>query len=152
MRDINLLQLALGLTPPWTVTRSDFDPRRSGSTSRSTSRPAAVSLSQLRRCRLPRLRHRADELAPPELLPAPGLPQRPRAARPLRQVRHQEGPRSLGAPDSGFTLLFEALLMTMVSAMPVKTVARMVGGTTRLWRVLHHYVDQARAPDRRPWR
>ena len=25
MRDTNLLQLALGLTPPWTVTRSDFD-------------------------------------------------------------------------------------------------------------------------------
>lgn len=26
MRDTNLLQLALGLTPPWTVTGSDFDP------------------------------------------------------------------------------------------------------------------------------
>ena len=49
-------------------------------------------------------------------------------------------------PDSGFTLLFEALLRTMVSAMPVKTVARMVGEhDTRLWRVLHHYVDEARA-------
>jgi hypothetical protein len=49
-------------------------------------------------------------------------------------------------PDSGFTLLFEALLMTMVSAMPVRTVAKMVGEhDTRLWRVLHHYVDQARA-------
>ena len=52
----------------------------------------------------------------------------------------------MGRPDSGFTLLFEALLMTMVSAMPVRTVARMVGEhDTRLWRVLHHYVDQARA-------
>jgi hypothetical protein len=26
MRDTVLLQLALGLTPPWTVRRSDFDP------------------------------------------------------------------------------------------------------------------------------
>jgi transposase len=26
MRDTALLQLALGLTPPWTVNRSDFDP------------------------------------------------------------------------------------------------------------------------------
>ena len=26
MRDTNLLQLALGLTPPWTVTGSEFDP------------------------------------------------------------------------------------------------------------------------------
>jgi transposase len=49
-------------------------------------------------------------------------------------------------PDSGFTLLFEALLMTMLSAMPVNSVAKMVGEhDTRLWRVLHHYVDQARA-------
>ena len=39
--------------------------------------------------------------------------------------------------------LFEALLLTMVSAMPVKTVARMRGEhDTRLWRVLHHDVDQ----------
>jgi hypothetical protein len=40
-------------------------------------------------------------------------------------------------PDSGFTLLFEAMVMTMVSAMPVKAVARMVGEhDTRLWRVV----------------
>jgi hypothetical protein len=44
-------------------------------------------------------------------------------------------------PDSGFTLLFEAMVMTMVSAMPVKAVARIVGEhDTRLWRVVHHYV------------
>jgi transposase len=49
-------------------------------------------------------------------------------------------------PDSGFTLLFEALLMTMVAAMPVAAVARIVGEhDTRLWRVVHPYVDQARA-------
>ncbi len=36
--------------------------------------------------------------------------------------------------------------MTLVSAMPLKTVARMVGEhDTRLRRVLHHYVNQARA-------
>nr|MDA8248996.1 ISL3 family transposase [Rhodospirillales bacterium] len=40
----------------------------------------------------------------------------------------------------------EALIMTLVSAMPVNTVARMVDEhDTRLWRVLHHYVDRARA-------
>jgi len=49
-------------------------------------------------------------------------------------------------PDSGFTLLFEALIMSLVSAMPVNTVARLVGEhDTRLWRVVHHYVDRARA-------
>ena len=36
--------------------------------------------------------------------------------------------------------------MAMVSAMPVQAVARMVGEhDIRLWRVVHHYVDEARA-------
>jgi len=49
-------------------------------------------------------------------------------------------------PDSGFTLLFEALLMALVSEMPVNAVARLVGEhDTRLWRVIHHYVERARA-------
>src|SRR5208283_5268179 len=39
-------------------------------------------------------------------------------------------------PDSGFTLLFEAMVMAMVPAMPVKAVARIVGEhDTKLWRV-----------------
>jgi len=47
-------------------------------------------------------------------------------------------------PGSGFTLLFEALLMTMVPHMPVAAAARLLGEhDTRLWRVIHHYVDQA---------
>jgi transposase len=47
--------------------------------------------------------------------------------------------------DSGFTLLFEALVMAMVQAMPVAVVARMVDEwDTRLWRVIHHYVAAAR--------
>jgi transposase len=46
---------------------------------------------------------------------------------------------------SGFTLLFEALVMAMVREMPVLTVARMVGETDqRLWRVIDHYVAKAR--------
>ena len=49
-------------------------------------------------------------------------------------------------PDSGFTLLLEALLMSLVSAMPVNAVARLAGEQdTRLWRVIHHYVERARA-------
>jgi Helix-turn-helix domain of transposase family ISL3 len=49
-------------------------------------------------------------------------------------------------PGSGFTLRFEALVMTMVTAMPVTAVARIVGEhNTRLWRVIHHYVDEARS-------
>lgn len=47
---------------------------------------------------------------------------------------------------SRFTLLFEALIMTLVREMPVLTVARLVGETdTLLWRVIDHYVPEARA-------
>ena len=47
---------------------------------------------------------------------------------------------------SHFTLLFEALIMTLVREMPVLTVARLIGETdTLLWRVIDHYVPEARA-------
>ena len=48
-------------------------------------------------------------------------------------------------PASGFTLLFETFLMTLVQGMPVNTVASLVGETDkRLWRMLNHYVKKAR--------
>jgi hypothetical protein len=49
-------------------------------------------------------------------------------------------------PGSGFTQLFEALVVTLCAQMPVQAVARHLGvGDDALWRVLHHYVDAARA-------
>jgi len=46
---------------------------------------------------------------------------------------------------SGFTLLFEALIMMMAKAMPVKSMANIVKEhDTRLWRVLTHYVHESR--------
>ena len=48
-------------------------------------------------------------------------------------------------PGSGFTLLFEAMIMILAKAMPVKTIAEFVHEhDTRLWRILHHYVGEAR--------
>ena len=48
-------------------------------------------------------------------------------------------------PGSGFTLLFEALIMALVREMPVAAVAKLIGEhDTRLWRIIHHYVDEAR--------
>jgi transposase len=147
MRDTSLLQQALGLTPPWTVSRADFDPTA----------------------------HRLDiqiDFAPGSRFacPACGVAGCPaydterKTWRHLNFFQHQayltaRVPRircdvcgiktatvPWARPDSGFTLLFEALVMTMVSAMPVAAVARIVGEyDTRLWRVVHHYVDQARA-------
>lgn len=47
---------------------------------------------------------------------------------------------------TGFTLLFEALVMTLVREMPVKVAASLLGEhDTRLWRVVDHYVQSARA-------
>jgi len=46
-------------------------------------------------------------------------------------------------PRSGFTLLFEALVMAMVREMPVAALAGLVGETDmRIWRIVHHYVDR----------
>lgn len=46
---------------------------------------------------------------------------------------------------SGFTLLFEALVMALVREMPVKATAALLGEhDTRIWRVVDHYVQRAR--------
>ena len=51
-------------------------------------------------------------------------------------------------PGSGFTLLFEALVMVLVREMPVKIAAALLGEhDTRIWRVLDHYVQSARAQE-----
>ena len=49
-------------------------------------------------------------------------------------------------PGSGFTFWFESLVMALVCEMPVNAAARLVGEhDTRLWRILRHYVAEARA-------
>jgi transposase len=69
--------------------------------------------------------------------------------RALRQVWGEEGHHAVGARGSCFTLLFEVLVMALVSGKPVNAVARLVGEhETRLWLVIHHYVERAGAhPD-----
>jgi len=153
MRDTNLMQLALGLTPPWTVTRSDFD--------------AAAKRLDIQ-----------IDFAPGSRFPCPncGTADCPvhdterMSWRHLNFFQHQAylnarvprvrcdkcGVRKVAVPWArpgagigplcGPILLFEALVMTLVSAMPVNAVARLIGEhDTRLWRVVHHYVDQAHA-------
>ena len=67
----------------------------------------------------------------------------------LPRVRCPEhGVRQVGVPwareGSGFTLLFEALLLQFAAAMPVRRIAEMVGEhDTRVWRVLDHHVSAA---------
>jgi transposase len=147
MRDTALLQLALGLTPPWTVRRADFDPK-------ARRLDIEIDFAPGSRFACP-VCGAAD---------CPAYDTERKTWRHLDFFQHQAylaarvprvrcdkcGIKTINVPwarpDSGFTLLFEAMLMAMIPAMPVAAVARMVGEhDTRLWRVVHHYVDQARA-------
>src|SRR5436305_12323678 len=147
MRDTNLMQQALGLTPPWTVVRSDFD-------TEAGRLDVEIDFTPGSRFACPTC-SAADCLA---------YDTQRKTWRHLNFFQHQTylnarvprvrceacGIRQVNVPwsrpDSGLTLLFEAMVMTMVSAMPVKAVARIVGEhDTRLWRVVHHYVEEGRA-------
>jgi transposase len=146
MRDTDLFQLALGLTPPWEVVSCDFDP-------------------QQRRLDIRLGFPRGSMFACPECGQM-GLKAHDTVEKTWRHLNFFQHEAYLSAkvprvkcdkcgvkllpvpwarPGSGFTLLFEAMIMALVKAMPVKTVAAYVGEhDTRLWRILHHYVDQAR--------
>ena len=48
----------------------------------------------------------------------------------------------------GFSLLMEALMVTLIKAMPVRQVAQLLAvSDPRIWRILDHYVDNARAQE-----
>jgi transposase len=147
MRDTNLLQLALGLTAPWIVTKADFD--------------AAARRLDIHIDFPPGARFACPSCAAANC-PVHGTG--PKTWRHLNFFQHQAflharvprvrcdrcGVRQAvvpwARPGSGFTLLFEALIMALISAMPAAAAARLAGEhDTRLWRVLHHYVEQARA-------
>jgi transposase len=147
MRDTTLMQQALGLTPPWTVVRSDFD-------TAAGRLDVEIDFTPASRFACPNC-GAAD---------CPAYDTQRKTWRHLNFFQHQAyltarvprvrcetcGIRQVNLPwarpDSGFTLLFEAMVMTLVSAMPVAAVARIVDEhDTRLWRVVHHYVAEGRA-------
>lgn len=146
MRDTDLLQMALALTPPWQVLSSDFDP-------------------QQRRLDIKIDFPRGSIFSCPECGQnnVKAYDTEEKTWRHLNFFQHEAyltarvprvqcdkcGIRLVNVPwarsGSGFTLLFEAMIMTLSKAMPVKTIAAFVNEhDTRLWRVLHHYVDDAR--------
>jgi len=147
MRDTELLQAAFGLLPPWMVARSTFD---------AAARRLDIHLD------FPR----GSRFGCPDCGAAdcPAYDTEEMTWRHLNFFQHETylharvprvtcsgcGIKRVSLPwareGSGFTLLFEALAMTMMTSMPVAAVGRLVGEhDTRLWRVLHHYVEEARA-------
>lgn len=50
-----------------------------------------------------------------------------------------------GREGSGFTVMMEGVILAMIQHMPARTVARQIGEhDTKLWRVLDHYVEEAK--------
>lgn len=145
MRDNDLFQLALGITSPWFVASSAFDAAKKrldiGVDFKAGSRFVCPDCN------------------------ADGCPVHDTTEKTWRHLdffQHQAfltarvpritctkcGVRQVGVPwarkGSGFSLLFEALAMTLVTHMPVAAAARLVGEhDTRLWRIVFHYVRAA---------
>ena len=146
MRDTDLFQMALGLTPPWQVLSSDFDPQQKRLDIQiDFPRGSTFSCPQ---CKQDNVKAYDTETKTWRHL---NFFQHETylTARVPRVQCDQCGLRVVDVPwarpGSGFTLLFEAMIMTLVKSMPVKTIAAFINEhDTRLWRVLHHYVDSAR--------
>lgn len=145
MHETELFQLALGLALPWTVVHSAFDEKKSrldihinfprGSLfccPECGARCPAYDTDEKIWRHLNFFQHEAYLHA-----------RVPRVNCPACGVKRITVPWA--REGSGFTLLFEAYIMVMVSAMPVNIVATKVNEhDTRLWRIIHHYVEAAR--------
>lgn len=146
MRDIDLFQMALGLAPPWTVVSCEFDlakkrldlgidyPRGSLFTCPECGKGECKAHDSTQKT----WRHLNFFQYEAYL-----------SARVPRTKCDKCGIKLVKVPwareGSGFTLLFEAMVLMMVKSMPVKTISRMLGEhDTRLWRILDHYVHKTR--------
>ncbi len=127
-QDVALFQAALGLTEPWQVISVEFDPATKRLDLRiDFPRGATFCCPE---CDLAGLKARDTEEKTWRHLDffqhqAFLTARVPRVDCPLHKVRQVALPWA--RERSGFTLLFEALVMAMVSEMPVKAVAELVG-------------------------
>ena len=147
MNENELFQVALGLLPPWKVDRCDFDqtagrldihldfPRGSVFTCPVCQAAGckAYDTEELTWRHLNFFQHQAFLHA-----------RTPRVDCSQCGIHRVTVPWA--RPDSGFTLLFEALVLMLAKSMPVLAVARFVNEyDTLVWRIVTHYVDAARA-------
>ncbi len=145
MRDLDLFEQALALDEPWRVVGSEFDPERRRLDLR-------IDFPKGARFACPEGDHEECEVHDTSEKSWRHLDffqheayltaRVPRVRCPEHGVRQVA--LSWARPGSGFTLLFEALVMAMVKEMPVAAVASLIcEHDTRVWRVVHHYVDEA---------
>jgi transposase len=144
-QDVALFTAALGLTPPWEVVSVEFDPARKR-LDLGLDFPKGATFC-CPECGREGLKARDTERKTWRHMNfwqhETYLTARvPRVECPEHKVRLVAVPWA--RERSGFTLLFEALIMAMVAEMPVKAIAGLVGERDkRIWRVVHHYVDLA---------
>lgn len=147
MRDTDLFQLALGLVPPWMVKACAFDTEKKRldleidftTGGRFPCPECKAADCPVHDTVIKTWRH-LDFFQHQAFLHA----RTPRITCPQCGVKQINVPWARAG--SGFTLLFEALAMTLVTHMPVAAAARLVGEhDTRLWRVIIHYVEAALA-------
>lgn len=149
MQDTDLFQLALGLFPPWLVERCEFDPEQKRlDIFLDFSRGGEFECPECGRtcCKAYDTQNKMwRHLNFFEHVTYLHV-RTPRVECPdcgIKQV-----PVPWAREGSGFTLLFEAYILAMAKEMPVNAVARMVGEyDTRIWRILHHYVESARSEE-----
>ncbi len=145
MHDVDLFQRALGLEDPWEVVDVSFDVGERRLDLRIDFPRGAVFCCP--ECGVEGLKARDTEQKTWRHLDF-FQHQAYLTARVPRVDCPEHGVRQVMVPwareRSGFTLLFEALVMALVKEMPVAAVAELIGESDmRVWRVLHHYVDAA---------
>ncbi len=169
MNENELFQAALGLLPPWMVDRCAFDPAvgrldihldfpRGGSFSCPICGAAACKAYDTENLTWRHLNFFHDHWRRP-MTTLSRISLTDAAAFVVKTFLHARTPRvdcskcgihrvevPWARPGSGFTLLFEALVVMLARSMPVLAVARFVGEhDTLVWRIVTHYVDAARA-------
>lgn len=147
MDKLSLFQAALGIQQPWYVDKATFDPDGSrldihlefAKGARFACPEGDHDSCPVHDTTRKTWRH-LDFFQHHAYLHAPV----PRVVCPEHGTRQAAVPWA--RPGSGFTLLFEALVLELAPHMPVAALARLVREhDTRIWRVIEHYVEGARA-------
>jgi transposase len=148
MDELGLFTAALGLSGPWRVIRTEFDPEAAqldlylgfdrGARFVCPAKDCAHGGCPVHDAVEKTWRH-LDFFQHKAFLHA----RLPRVRCPEHGVRQLSVPWA--RPGSGFTLLFEALVLTFAAAMPMAKVAAMTAEhDTRIWRIVEHHVNAAR--------
>jgi transposase len=148
MDELGLFTLALGLSGPWRVIRTEFEPEAAqldlylafdrGARFACPAKDCAHGECPVHDAVEKTWRH-LDFFQHKAFLRA----RLPRVRCPEHGVRQLSVPWA--RPGSGFTLLFEALVLSFAAAMPMAKVAAMTREhDTRIWRVVEHHVHAAR--------